>query len=141
MTKEQFPLTNSMACPFSDAGVAANKSQELNFQKVLYIQPPNQQLFLNTIINSDFIVPFISVKISFVSCNAFRPIMDLMCITPISQCLLNLLYFRPNLNQINQSKRIFGDWGADLASGSSAALERERYAVQAIPTVDTKGCD
>jgi hypothetical protein len=42
--------------------------------------------------------------------------------------------------QINQSKRIFGEGGADLASASSAAFERERYAVQAIPTVDTKGC-
>jgi hypothetical protein len=34
---------------------------------------------------------------------------------------------------------MLGDEGADLASASSAALERERYAVHAIPIVDTKG--
>jgi hypothetical protein len=43
--------------------------------------------------------------------------------------------------QINQSKRMVGDWGADRASASSAALESDRYAVHAIPTVDTNGCD
>jgi hypothetical protein len=34
---------------------------------------------------------------------------------------------------------MLGDWGALASITSSAAFERERYAVQAIPTVETKG--
>jgi hypothetical protein len=44
----------------------------------------------------------------------------------------------PNLRTY-YNKRILGDEGADLASASSVAFERERYAVHAIPTVETKG--
>lgn len=44
----------------------------------------------------------------------------------------------PNLRTY-YNKRILGDEGADLASASSVAFERERYAVHAIPIVDTKG--
>jgi len=40
---------------------------------------------------------------------------------------------------MHYNRRMLGDEGADLASASSAALDKERYAVHAIPIVDTKG--
>lgn len=63
-------------------------------------------------------------------CNAFSNAITVLycaCLNP------NQLY------QINYSKRILGDCGADRASASSAAFDRERYAVHAIPTVETNG--
>lgn len=69
-----------------------------------------------------------------------------MHVTPVARCfpLLSIphaiIHTRsgPDLEN-HYDKRISGDWGADRASTSSAALDRERYAVQAIPTDETKG--
>jgi hypothetical protein len=62
-------------------------------------------------------------------------------LTTPAQCIVPILCIVYTRSKQVYAKRIFGDDGAGVEIiASSAALDKERYAVHAIPTVETNGC-